>query len=627
MSELPQRQLFVVGFFRSGTSLLYSFLNLHPQVRLLYEADLLANSLVAVSSRYDLKWWKRLDFYNSCIRRHKLKAQPSWNQVRHSHEAANILYQQHAGPDRLYIGEKSPSYYNSLPLLARHYPQARFIVIWREPKAVISSIISAGKKDYFFRSRSLPLRSLVGFEQMQEDVLYLRSQGTPIFDFCCENLVENPESILRPICDFLEIPYEPEMLALERADYSMFPPGEHQDKARSGSVMQNADSPPPVQGELSGKAGRYLHRWKAKFQNQLTSRRYWPDASANPPGRLEVLIDKAYCKAHRFYSEQLIPVVYGVFPMVGLALYRRWRGPVLSIGSFQKSEVSRSSEPNSAPTKISVVTPSYKQLPWLKLCVASVADQKGVEVEHIIQDAQSGPELEEWVREHSKARLYVEADSGMYDAINRGFARATGDIVCWLNSDEQYLEGTLAKVARYFENHPEVDVLFGDALLVGNTGSLLSYRRTVPPNIGHVHLSHLNTLSCSTFVRRSVLERGFNLDTRWRAIADAVWIVDLLKMGIPMAVVEEPLAVFTITDKNLGQSSLALTETEIWQREMPTYMRLFRFGFILRHRLSKLFNGAYWPRSVTARLYTLSSTDERATRTVSFLGFKWPHKL
>ena len=51
----------------------------------------------------------------------------------------------------------------------------------------------------------------------------------------------------------------------------------------------------------------------------------------------------------------------------------------------------------------------------------------------------------------------------MYDAINRGFARASGDIVCWLNSDEQYLEGTLAKVADYFETHPDIDVLFGDA--------------------------------------------------------------------------------------------------------------------------------------------------------------------
>ena len=277
------------------------------------------------------------------------------------------------------------------------------------------------------------------------------------------------------------------------------------------------------------------------------------------------------------------------------------------------------------PLKISVITPSYRQLPWLKLCVASVEDQQGVSVEHIIQDAQSGPELDDWVRRYSKAHLYVEADSGMYDAINRGFARATGDIVCWLNSDEQYLEDALAKVARYFEAHPEVDVLFGDALLIGNTGSLLSYRKAIFPDQMHVQLSHLNVLSCATFVRRSILERGYVLDTRWKAIADAVWIVDLLKAGFPMAVFNEPLAVFTITDKNLGQTSLALTEAERWQQETSPRMRWLRPFFVGRHRLAKFIHGAYWPRSISIRLYTLDNPERRSERDASFLGFKWPH--
>ena len=91
------------------------------------------------------------------------------------------------------------------------------------------------------------------------------------------------------------------------------------------------------------------------------------------------------------------------------------------------------------PLKFTIVTPSFRQLNWLKLCAASVDDQQGVEVEHLIQDAQSGPELAQWVRDHSRARLFVESDTGMYDAINRGFRKATGDIVAWLNCDEQYL--------------------------------------------------------------------------------------------------------------------------------------------------------------------------------------------
>ena len=277
------------------------------------------------------------------------------------------------------------------------------------------------------------------------------------------------------------------------------------------------------------------------------------------------------------------------------------------------------------PYTISVVTPSYKQFPWLRLCIASVEDQENIRVQQIVQDAQSGLELESWVLQNSRAQLFVESDNGMYDAIERGFARATGDILCWLNSDEQYLEGSLEKVSRYFAAHPEIDVLFGDALLVSNTGKLLSYRRTVLPQLRHIQLSHLNTLSCATFVRRSVIERGFHLELRWKALADAVWVASLLEADIPMAVLHEPLSVFTVTDKNLGQSSLALAEAQRWQDETCGKWKWLRPLVVARHRLTKLLEGAYWPRTIRARIYTLASPKERVVLEESFLGFKWPH--
>ena len=126
--------------------------------------------------------------------------------------------------------------------------------------------------------------------------------------------------------------------------------------------------------------------------------------------------------------------------------------------------------------KFSIVTPSFRQLSWLKRCVRSVADQ-GVEVEHLIQDAGTGADLEAWIAAHSTARLAVETDSGMYDALNRGFSRATGEVCAWLNCDEQYLPGTLAKVRTIFQNEPETDWVVGDHLLINADGTLRSYRR------------------------------------------------------------------------------------------------------------------------------------------------------
>ncbi len=92
--------------------------------------------------------------------------------------------------------------------------------------------------------------------------------------------------------------------------------------------------------------------------------------------------------------------------------------------------------------QISIVTPSFRPGPWLRLCMASVADQEAVTFEHIIQDAGSDDGTLDWLRAEPQVRTFVEKDGGMYDAINRGLQRATGDIVAYLNCDEQYLPGT-----------------------------------------------------------------------------------------------------------------------------------------------------------------------------------------
>ena len=114
----------------------------------------------------------------------------------------------------------------------------------------------------------------------------------------------------------------------------------------------------------------------------------------------------------------------------------------------------------------SIVTPTFKQPEWVRLCAASVADQVGVTFEHIIQDGGDGQGLE-WLESMPRAHLFVEPDQGMYDALTKGISKATGDIIGHLNSDEQYLPGTFEIVHRFFTRNPEVEVVFGDAILIG----------------------------------------------------------------------------------------------------------------------------------------------------------------
>lgn len=277
---------------------------------------------------------------------------------------------------------------------------------------------------------------------------------------------------------------------------------------------------------------------------------------------------------------------------------------------------------------ISIVTPSFRQPEWLRLCVASVADQEAVDLEHIVQDAGTDG-IQESLRAQfgerlaqDSLRVFVEKDAGMYDAVNRGLARARGDICAYLNCDEQYLPGTLASVAKYFGEHPAVDILFGDVILVDQSGSPLSYRRTVLPEREHISSAHLNTTTCATFFRRRLLERGFSFDPQWKAIGDAVWIDTLLKNKVRMAMLERPLAVFTFTGQNLGATSLSRSESERWKSK--TISPLSRLGTIVRHRWRKAVAGAYQSRLVEIEIYTLDSPTRRQRFLSRNVGFRWP---
>ncbi len=209
----------------------------------------------------------------------------------------------------------------------------------------------------------------------------------------------------------------------------------------------------------------------------------------------------------------------------------------------------------------------------------------------------------------------------MYDAVNRGLAKAQGEICAYLNCDEQYLPCTFAKVLRFFAAHPEVDVLFGDFILTDIDGRPLSYRRVVLPTLQHLRVAPLGTGTCATFFRRNLLERNFYFDPEWKASGDAVWVERLLEARVPMAAIHEPLATFTITDQNLGASNLS--EREGSKRRKSNQSPIERTRLIIMHRLRKLLAGAYGPKRVEIAIYTRESPFIRQRFVEENLGFRW----
>src|SRR6185369_3175625 len=133
----------------------------------------------------------------------------------------------------------------------------------------------------------------------------------------------------------------------------------------------------------------------------------------------------------------------------------------------------------SGPPQFSIVTPSFRNSRWLNLCIASVADQEGVRSEHIVQDSCSDDGTLDWLPGDQRVKAFVEKDGGMYDAVNRGYRRAQGDILAYLNCDEQYLPGALKAVHDFFAQHPHIEVALAGSIIVDGNGSYLCHRHSL----------------------------------------------------------------------------------------------------------------------------------------------------
>jgi glycosyltransferase involved in cell wall biosynthesis len=209
----------------------------------------------------------------------------------------------------------------------------------------------------------------------------------------------------------------------------------------------------------------------------------------------------------------------------------------------------------------SIVTPSLNQGRYLKECLASVranaqalAAVSGPDVsavEHLVVDGGSTDGtievLKDWEAGRSKAaasgaRFFwtSEADQGQTDAINKGLARANGEILAYLCSDDLYEEGALSRVAQAFTAHPEADVVYGDAYFLEGESGWKRLKRAGP--FSRERLGRHNFLiQPAVFWRRRVMDRHGVLDTTLRYCMDHEYWWRIME-GTEWRYVPEPLA-------------------------------------------------------------------------------------
>lgn len=144
---------------------------------------------------------------------------------------------------------------------------------------------------------------------------------------------------------------------------------------------------------------------------------------------------------------------------------------------------------------ISIVTPSYNQARYIEQTIKSVLSQDYPRIEYLIVDGGSTDGSQNIIKKYEdKLGWWVsEKDRGQTDAINKGFARARGDVLAWINSDDTYEPGAVTAAVAYLRDHPEVGMVYGDCNFINESGKVIGRFNSAQTNYrllrrGYAHI-------------------------------------------------------------------------------------------------------------------------------------------
>lgn len=229
------------------------------------------------------------------------------------------------------------------------------------------------------------------------------------------------------------------------------------------------------------------------------------------------------------------------------------------------------------PLTISVVTPSFNQARFLVSCLDSVKEQSYQPIEHLVYDPGSTDGSLEIARQYPGVTLINEPDSGQSDALNKGFARAQGDIIAWLNSDDAYANPHVFEaMAELFSKPDAPEIIYGRGEFVDQDGNKLrdAYVNKDPDSLPWRFQQEDGILQPALFMRKSVIEKVGMLRNDRHYCMDYEYWIRCVKAGVTFEYVDMLVAraAFHVDNKTFGSRGESYADVCDMLREQFGYV-------------------------------------------------------
>ncbi len=210
-----------------------------------------------------------------------------------------------------------------------------------------------------------------------------------------------------------------------------------------------------------------------------------------------------------------------------------------------------------------VVTASYNYGRYIAECLQSVASQEDVTLEHLVMDAGSADDTADVVAYFPHASFFQESDKGMSDGINKGFRRAKGKWVMWLNADDRLKPGALKAIKDFADSQTDADVIYGGWNFIDGEGNFLRCMTLFPFDRQMLLYYGCYIGSTACFYRReSTIDQGHLLDADFHYCMDGEYYARLSGLGKRFLYLPQILADFRLHDASISQRSLGRDDTK-----------------------------------------------------------------